>query len=203
MGYSTAQIRNLAFIGPAGSGKTTLLDAVLARAGRITQPGSIERGTTVGDFDPIEKQRGHSLNLAISHADHDGLHLNLLDTPGMPDFRGPALTALAAVETACIVVSATQGVDYGARRMMDYAKSRNLCRVLVVNKIDAEGADLPKLLDELREAFGSECLPINLPADAGRRVIDCFGSREGASTSVRWPTGTSGSSTRSSRSTRR
>ena len=181
MGYSTAQIRNLAFIGPAGSGKTTLFEAVLARAGRIAQPGSLERGTTVGDFDAIERQRGHSLGLAISHADHAGVHLNLLDTPGMPDFRGPALTALAAVETACIVVSAAQGVDYGTRRMMDYARSRNLCRVLVVNRIDAEGADLPKLLDELREAFGAECLPINLPADGGKRVVDCFRQREGTS----------------------
>jgi elongation factor G len=181
MGYSTAQIRNLAFIGPAGSGKTTLFDAVLARAGRIGQVGSIERGTTVSDFDAIEKQRGHSLGVSISHADHAGLHLNLLDTPGMADFRGPALTALAAVETACIVVSAAQGVDYGTRRMMDYARSRNLCRVLVVNKIDAEGADLPTLLDELREAFGAECLPINLPADSGKRVVDCFRQREGTS----------------------
>jgi elongation factor G len=181
MGYSTAQIRNLAFIGPPGSGKTTLFEAVLARAGRIASAGSLERGTTVSDFDPIEKQRGHSMGLAISHADHDGLHLNLLDTPGMADFRGPALTALAAVETACIVVSAAQGVDYGTRRMMDYAQSRNLCRVLVVNKIDAEGADLRRLLDELREAFGTECLPINLPADGGRRVVDCFRQREGDS----------------------
>ncbi len=181
MGYSTAQIRNLAFIGPAGSGKTSLFEAVLARAGRIGAAGSLERGTTVSDFDAIEKQRGHSLGLAISHADHDGLHLNLLDTPGMADFRGPALTALAAVETACIVVSAAQGVDYGTRRMMDYAQSRNLCRVLVVNKIDAEGADLPKLLDALREAFGAECLPINLPADGGKRVVDCFRQCEGDS----------------------
>lgn len=181
MGYSTAQIRNLAFIGPSGSGKTSLLEAVLVAAGKLPQPGSLERGSTVGDFDPIEKQRGHSLNLAISHADHGGLHLNLLDTPGMADFRGPALTALAAVETACIVVSASQGVDYGTRRMMEYAKSRNLARVLVVNKIDAEGADLPRLLEDLREAFGVECLPVNLPAGGGHAVLDCLGGREGES----------------------
>ena len=181
MGHRSAQIRNLAFIGPAGAGKTTLFEALLARAGRIGAAGSVERGSTVADFDPIEKQRGHSLNLAISHIDHDGLHLNLIDTPGMADFRGPALSALAAVETACIVVSASQGVDYGTRRMMDYARSRNLCRVLVVNRIDAEGVDFGRLLDELREAFGSECLPLNLPTDGGRGVIDCFRKREGGS----------------------
>lgn len=181
MGYSTAQIRNLAFIGPAGSGKTTLLEALLVHSGRITQAGSVEKGTTVSDFDAIEKQRGHSLTTAISHIDHRGLHLNLLDTPGMADFRGPALTALAAVETACIVVSAAQGVDYGTRRMMDYAKSRNLCRVLVVNKIDADGVNLAKLLEELRETFGTECLPINLPAEGGRSVMDCLHQREGTS----------------------
>ncbi|MBS3958894.1 MAG: elongation factor G [Xanthomonadaceae bacterium] len=181
MAHRSEQIRNLALVGPSGAGKTTLFEALLLRAGRIGQAGSVERGNTVSDFDPIEKQRGHSLGLAVSHVEHGGLHLNLLDTPGMADFRGPALCALAAVETACIVVPATQGVDHGTRRMMDYARSRNLARVLVVNKIDAEGFDPGRLLDELRAAFGSECLPLNLPADGGRRVIDCLQNREGGS----------------------
>ncbi|MBS3896416.1 elongation factor G [Silanimonas sp.] len=181
MGHRSAQIRNLALVGPTGAGKTSLFEALLVRAGRIAQAGSVERGTTVADFDPIEKQRGHSLGLALSHIEHGGLHLNLIDTPGLADFRGPALCALAAVETACIVVSATQGVDYSARRMMDYARSRNLARVLVVNKIDADGVDPGRLLDELRAAFGVECLPLNLPAGRGQRVLDCLAGREGDS----------------------
>ena len=83
------------------------------------------------------------------------IHVNLIDTPGYPDFRGPTLSALAAVETVAIVVDADTGIGYGTRRMMDHAKARNLCRVIVVNKIDHPGAKLGALLDDLRETFGT------------------------------------------------
>ena len=130
--------------------------------------------------------------------------MNLIDTPGYPDFRGPTLSALAAVETVAIVVDADTGIGYGTRRMMDYAKARNLCRVLVVNKIDHPGAKLGALLDDLRDTFGPEVLPLNLPAEGGKRVVGLFLAIHAApATSARSPTGTRRSSTRSSRSTRR
>jgi elongation factor G len=174
MSYSTESIRNVALAGHPGAGKTTLFEALLQAGGALQTAGSIERGGTVSDFDPIEKQRGHSLDAAIASTDHAGIHVNLIDTPGYPDFRGPTLSALAAVETVAIVVDADTGVEYGTRRMMEHAKARNLCRVLVVNKIDHEGADAARVLDDLRETFGPECLPLNLPADGGQRVVDCF-----------------------------
>ncbi|TCZ88613.1 elongation factor G [Lysobacter sp. N42] len=180
MPYTTEQIRNVALAGHPGAGKTTLFEALLHAGGTLQAAGSIERGNTVSDFDPIEKQRGHSLDVGIASTDHAGIHVNLIDTPGYPDFRGPALSALAAVETVAVVVSCDGGVEYGARRMMEYAKSRGLCRVLVVNKID-HSADCNAVLDALRETFGPECLPLNLPADGGRRVVDCFGQAEGES----------------------
>lgn len=176
MSYSTQSIRNVALAGHPGAGKTTLFEALLQAGGALQTAGSIERGSTVSDFDPIEKQRGHSLDAAIASTDHAGIHVNLIDTPGYPDFRGPTLSALAAVETVAIVVDADTGVEYGTRRMMEHAKARNLCRVLVVNKIDHEGAAAARVLDDLRETFGAECLPLNLPADGGQRVVDCFGA---------------------------
>ena len=181
MSYSTAQIRNVALAGHSGAGKTTLFEALLHAGGAISAAGSLERGSTVSDFDPMEKARGHSLNTAIASTDHAGIHVNLIDTPGYPDFRGPSLSAFSAVETVAVVVNAATGVEYGTRRMMEYARSRNLCRVLVVNKIDVDPGHLPVLLEELREAFGPECLPINLPADKGTRVVDCFFNPEGDS----------------------
>jgi elongation factor G len=186
MSYSTQQIRNVALAGHPGAGKTILFEALLHAGGAVTTAGTIERGTTVSDFDPIEKDRGHSIDAAIASIDHEAagqglVHVNLVDTPGYPDFRGPTLSALAAVETVAIVVDADTGIGYGTRRMMDYAKARNLCRMLIVNKIDHPGAKLGALLDDLRNTFGPEVLPLNLPAEGGKRVADCF----------RQPTGTS------------
>ncbi|MEO5962687.1 MAG: GTP-binding protein, partial [Thermomonas sp.] len=174
MSYSTQQIRNVALAGHPGAGKTTLFEALLQAGGTIQTAGSIERGNTISDFDPIEKDRGHSIDAAIASIDHQGIHLNLIDTPGYPDFRGPTLSALAAVETVAIVVDADHGIDHGTVRMMEHAKARKLCRVLVVNKIDHPGARLGALLDKLRDTFGSEVLPLNLPAQGGKSVINCF-----------------------------
>ncbi len=186
MSYSTENIRNVALAGHSGAGKTTLFEALLHAGGAIQTAGSLERGTTVSDFDPMERSRGHSLNTAIASIDHAAagqqpVHVNLIDTPGYPDFRGPTLSAFSAVETVAIVINAGAGIEYGTRRMMEYAKARNLCRVIVINRIDAEPGKLAALVEELRDSFGPECLPINLPADDGKRVVDCFFNPSGDS----------------------
>ena len=97
MSHSTEAIRNLALAGHPGTGKTTLSEALLHAGGAIATAGTIERGNTVSDHDPIERERGHSIDTALASFDHAGVHVNLIDTPGYPDFRGPALAALAAV----------------------------------------------------------------------------------------------------------
>ncbi len=146
--------------------------------------GSVERGTTVCDSDPLEKAVQHSLRAACTHFEADKedgteVRVHMIDTPGYPDFVGQALGSLDAVKTAAIVVDATAGIQLMTRRMMDWAKERNLNRILIVNKIDAEHVDLPKLIEELKEAFGNEVMPINLPANNGARVIDCFAKDHG------------------------
>ncbi|WKB54872.1 elongation factor G [Eleftheria terrae] len=169
-----ASIRTLALVGAAASGKTTLLEALLHQAGAIGSPGSVERGSTVSDFDPLERKAQHSLNSSVVHLEHLDTRVHLIDTPGAPDFLGQSMTALEAVETAAVVISATSGIETMSLRMMDWAARRGLCRLLIVNKIDAERTDLPALLAQLRETFGKECLPLNLPAGGGSRVVDCF-----------------------------
>jgi elongation factor G len=170
---SVNDIRNVALFGHAGSGKTSLLEALLVASGAIGAGGTIERGDTVGDFDPQEKAMGHSLSTSIAHLEWAGHWVNLLDTPGLPDLAGRALSAMPAVETAAIVVSAQAGIESGTRRMMTAAGDK--CRLIVVSKIDAAAAaDFAPLMDEICAAFGRECLPINLPAADGGRVIDCF-----------------------------
>jgi elongation factor G len=169
-----AAIRTLAFVGQAASGKTSLAEALLCKAGVIGAAGSLERGTTVADFDPLERKMQHSLNSAVMHLHHDGIRVHLIDTPGYPDFLGQSMTALEAVDTAAVVVNAATGIEMMSARMMDWAQQRGLARMVVVSKIDAQGVDLPGVLAAIQAAFGRECLPLNLPADGGTRVIDCF-----------------------------
>ncbi len=181
MSYSTTQIRNVALAGHPGAGKTILFEALLHAGGALQTAGSIERGNTASDFDPIERERGHSIDAAIAGFEHAGLHINLIDTPGYQDFRGPALSVLDAVETVAIVIDPVTGIGHGTRRMMEYAKQRGLCRAILINKIDHAGLDFGALLATLRDTFGPEVLPLNLPADGGTRVVDCYGQREGSS----------------------
>ncbi|MCP1648249.1 elongation factor G [Pseudomonas nitroreducens] len=177
--YSVEQIRTVALVGHGDSGKTLLAEALLQHAGAIPSMGSLERGDTLCDSDPMEREYHHSLAAALAHFEHAGAHIRLVDTPGYPDFIGHALPALAAVETALVVVNAQNGIELSTRRMMDWAGERGLCRMLVVNKIDAERVDLPALLAGLRESFGKEVLPLNLPAGGGARVVDCFFNPDG------------------------
>jgi elongation factor G len=177
--FSPNTIRNLALVGHSGSGKTTLFEALLFAGGTIASQGSVERGSTVSDADPQEKARGHSLACAIASVDFADSHINLIDTPGLPDFRGPTLTALAAVETCAIVINASSGIQHSTARLMDYAKARGLCRIIVINKIDAEHVKLEALVEQIRERFGKECLPVNLPANGNSKVVDCFFSPSG------------------------
>ncbi|HEY5622752.1 MAG TPA: elongation factor G, partial [Gammaproteobacteria bacterium] len=170
----TRTIRNIAIVGHAGSGKTSLVEALLHTAGAIRAQGSVDRKNTVSDFTDREKELGHSLSPTICHLEHDGAHVNLLDTPGYPDFMGRSLAVLPAVETCAIVVNAQSGIELVTQRMMDFARESKLCRLIIVNKIDAEGAQLEAVLNEIRETFGRECLPLNLPASQGQAVADCF-----------------------------
>ncbi len=180
--YSTEDIRNIALVGHSGSGKTTLIESMLHRSGAISSAGSVEKANTVSDFDAQEKTYKHSLNSTVVSMDYHGGHINLIDTPGYPDFMGRALAVLPAVETCAVVINAQTGIEMITRRMMDIAKDRGLDRLIIVNKIDAEQVDLEKLLIQIKETFGSECLPINLPAENNQKVVDCFFSPSGDET---------------------
>jgi len=177
--FTTAQFRNVALLGHAGAGKTTLIEHLLHDLGVIGKPGAVEQADTVADFEAEEKEHHHSLFSSLIQCDAGDTRLNLIDTPGYPDLIGQAITATAAVEIAAVVVDAARGIQTVTRRMMSLAEDRNLPRMIVVNKIDAPELDLPGLIEQLREAFGSGCLPINLPAGGGSSVVDCFGETEG------------------------
>ena len=152
MPNSIKHLRTIALVGQAGAGKTSLTEALLAQAGAIPAPGSVERGNTVCDYTPLEKQLQHSLKLAVASfeakSNGDVTRIHLLDTPGYPDFLGHALPALAAVETAAIVINAQNGIEMMTGRFLQWAAKRSLDRLIVVNKIDAENVDLEELLEK-------------------------------------------------------
>lgn len=177
--YTTSDLRNIALIGHGGAGKTSLCEAFLHVTGATGRLGSVPDKTSHLDLDEDEKEQGHSIDSHVFHVSHGKQVLNVIDTPGAPDFIGPAVAALAAVETALIVVNATGGIQVNTRRMRDHAHRFGLARVIVINHMDAETADLPALVGGLRESFGDIVTPVNLPTGGGKTLIDCIGQDSG------------------------
>ena len=160
-------VRDIAIVGHRAAGKTSLADALLFKAHAVDRLGSVDDGTSVADFADEEHKHHFSIDTHVLHADHDGKHLNILDAPGSPDFIGAALEALAAVETAVVVVSALNGVEMNTRSMFHEAATQGLSRAIVINKLDAEKVDLPALVDAIRASLGKACVLFNAPDKTG------------------------------------
>ena len=177
---AVGDIRNVAFVGHNAAGKTTLGEAILFKTGVTTRLGSVTDGTSMLDADEESRERQHSITSSFFYVEHGGKLINAFDTPGMPDYCGTALAALAAVETAIVVVSASDGLGVNTRRMFSSATNYGLARMIVVNRIDAEGVNLDEVVTSIRETFGHTCLPLNLPAEGGTKVIDVLASEGGS-----------------------
>ena len=178
--YTTADIRNVLLAGGKSSGKTTLAEALLHASHAIAKSGDVLSGTTVSDFEKEEKAHGHSLYSSILHLDHQGKRINLIDTPGSPELLGTTLSAMAAVETVAVVVGASGGIDVTTRRVIEYARARNLPLAVIVNHISHPNARLDVLVKNLQATFGPELLCVNLPAPGRSGVVDCLLNSEGA-----------------------
>lgn len=179
--YTTADIRNVLVAGHGGSGKTTLVDAMLFASNTVNRRASVPDGNSFSDFEKEEKDHKHSIYSSILHADHMGKRINLIDTPGSPDLIGAALAAMPAVETVLVVINAQSGIEVVTRRVMEAARERNLPRAIVINKIDMPEIDLEALVEKIRDTFGHECLPINLPTGNGKSTVECLLNKSGES----------------------
>ncbi|MGI0148905.1 MAG: GTP-binding protein, partial [Thermoplasmata archaeon] len=177
--YQPDQYRNVAIVGHNGSGKTTLAEALLFKTGMTTRLGSVPDHTSILDFTEESREKLSSLDSAVCHLTHKGLHVNLVDTPGTQAFCGMAIASFAAVECAVLAVSATAGVQVNTRSLMERARSYGLGTWIVVTHIDAPNVELAELLAEIRESFGTQCVPLNLPTNKGKGVIDCFANETG------------------------
>ena len=167
MAVAPEKIRNVALVGSQGSGKTTLAEALLYRAGVIDRTGRVEEGTTVCDFSPEEKTASHSQSLALASFDWHGHKINLLDTPGAPDYAGELHAALQVADLLVFVIDASSGVDHRATAIWRQAADAGLPRIVFVNKLDREHASFENVLAELQDTFGAGVAPLELPIGDG------------------------------------
>ncbi len=177
----TGDIRNIVLLGHGGSGKTSLAEAMLHKTGSTNRLGSVDDKTSICDYYDEEKEHQHSIQSAIVHTEHAGKLINIIDTPGYPDFIGPAIKAIPAAETAIVVISAAAGIETNTRKMFELAAQANMPRLIVINKMDADNVAFPELIKNIKETVGSQCRCANLPGADKSSIIDCIENESGDS----------------------
>lgn len=156
-------IRNVVLVGHATSGKTTLIEALLVATGTIQRAGRVEDGTTVSDHEDVEHRLGRSVALSVSSLVHDGIKINLVDTPGHADFVGEVRAGLRAADAALFVVSAVDGVDGITRMLWEECAAVGMPRAVVVTHLDQQRGDFDGALAICRRVFGDGVQPLYLP----------------------------------------
>ncbi len=164
--YGLENIRNLALLAHNGAGKTSLAEAILFNAKIINRLGKVSEGSTTSDYDPAEQKRGMSISLSMLPYIWQGNKINLMDTPGYPDFVGEVKSAIRVSEGAIVVVCAASGVEVGTEQIWTFCDSSNLPRIIYINRMDRENVDFAKVVDQIQSKFGRKCLPIQIPIGA-------------------------------------
>lgn len=157
------KIRNVAFISHGGAGKTSLIEAILFNAKATKKIGSVDAGTSVMDFDPVEIERKISINSKVCSVEWNKCMLNIVDTPGYSNFLHETKAALSAVGGAVVIASAITGVKAETERVWKFAEQYDLAKIIFVNKMDKERADFYRSLSDIEKSFGINPLPLFLP----------------------------------------
>src|SRR5437660_2444652 len=156
-------VRNVALVGPSGGGKTTLVEALLVAAEVLTRPGSVTDGSTVCDYDDAEIRQQRSVGVAVASLSHDGIKINLVDTPGYADFVGELRAGLRAADCALFVIAANEGVDEPTKSLWQECSQVGMPRAVVITKHDHARANYEEALAAAQNAFGGKVLPLYVP----------------------------------------
>lgn len=165
------QIRNIALVGHQGSGKTALTEALLHTSGAISRVGSVPDGTPQSDYHESEKERQMSIFATLLHASWDDTKINILDTPGYPDFASEVIASMRVADTALYVMDARSGVEVGTEMAWSYGEQTDTPALFVINHIDQASADFRSIVDEIEDRFGRGATPVQLPAGEGTRTL--------------------------------
>ncbi len=169
---TTNNLRNVCLLGHGGSGKTSLAEAMLFCAGDVDRMGKVTDGNTVMDYDPEETARHYSISLATANILHNNVKINILDTPGYPDFVGEELEGIRAADAAVIMVDGKGGLEVGTELAWEYADRQNLPRVFFMNKCDDPEASYDRVFAQLKDMFGTKVCPAMVPVDhAGKKTF--------------------------------
>src|SRR4051794_35437566 len=151
--FKSEQIRNIVLVGHGAVGKTTLADQMLFKAGVGSRAGSVDDGTSQLDTDDEARTHHFSISSAMVHFEHHGMRVNVIDTPGYPDFVGQVISAICAAETALITINATAGIEANTRRTFELAGKAHLARIIVISRLDQENVDFEGLIGSIQESF--------------------------------------------------
>ena len=165
------QIRNVALVGHQGSGKTALTEAILYTSGAISRVGTVSDGTTQSDHHESEKERQMSIFSTLLHAAWDDKKINILDTPGYPDFASEVIASMRVADTALYVMDARSGVEVGTEMAWSYGEQTETPSLFVLNHIDQASADFRSIVDEIEDRFGRGAAVVQLPAGEGTRTL--------------------------------
>ncbi len=169
--YDADHIRNIALVGHQGSGKTMLAEAMLFNAGSINRMGSITDGNTVSDYHPSEIERQMSVFSSLLHVEKDGHKINILDTPGYPDFVGEVVTSMKVADSAVFVINAAEGVQVGTELAWSTAAKAELPSMFVINHLDKPNTDFAELVEQLQGRFGRGATIVQIAGGSGTRSI--------------------------------
>lgn len=169
--HSIDTIRNVALVGHGGTGKSSLAEAILYTTGAISRLGRVDDGSCTSDFDPDEVHRKISINASVLPCEWKNTKINLIDTPGYPDFIGDVIGSLRAVEAALLFVDGTGSIEVGTETGWDLATEAGLTKLLFVNKLEKENSDFFRTLEALRSKFGTSVAALQIPIGSEDKFV--------------------------------